>query len=417
MMIQKDKTIIRDLARQVADMADNPVQDQRRELWKKHNSLRPCRPMMLIFPEGSWGELLPHETLACEGKDARGIEWQLRSRIYTEEHFEDDTVVEKEWVVHKAIGSTGWGLEGKHIDSTEARGAWKFDPVIKEPADLKKLRFPEITVDEAATQRRLAEMQDLFGDILTVGLKGVSHISFHLMSQYTVLRGLEEVMLDMYENPGMLHDAMAFLAYGHRQVIRQYVEMNLLSFNNDGTYHNSGGNGYTDELPTEGFDPNRVRLCDMWGSAEAQEMAQVSPEMHNEFILAYEKPLLEPFGLTGYGCCEDLTRKLDYVLTIPQIRRISIAPWADVDACADRLKGDYLFSWKPKPQHLVGDFNESALRDYIGHTIDVCIENGCRLEMILKDTHTCEGRAERFDRWTQIARELIEEKAGVMNDE
>ena len=111
--------------------------------------------------------------------------------------------------------------------------------------------------------------------------------------------------------------------------------MNLLSLNNDSTYHNSGGNGYTDELPTPGFDPDRVRLCDMWGSAEAQEMAQVSPEMHAEFVLQYEKRLLGPFALTGYGCCEDLTRKMDDVFTIPNIRRISIAPSADVAACAE----------------------------------------------------------------------------------
>jgi hypothetical protein len=31
------------------------------------------------------------------------------------------------------------------------------------------------------------------------------------------------------------------------------------------------------------------------------------------------------------------------------------------------------------------------------------------LEIILKDTHTCENHPERFDRWTQICREVIGE--------
>ena len=214
-------------------------------------------------------------------------------------------------------------------------------------------------------------------------------------------------MLDMYENPGMLHDAMAFLEEGHKHILKQYLDLNLLSLNNDGTYHNSGGNGYTDELPMPGFDPDCVRLCDMWGSAEAQEMAQVSPEMHAEFILEYEKRLLEPFALTGYGCCEDLTRKLDYVFTIPNIRRISISPWADVDICAGKLQDKYIFSWKPMPAHLVGEFNTQLIRDYIRHALDVT--KGSVLEMILKDTHTCEHHPERFDEWTRIARELIDE--------
>jgi hypothetical protein len=402
----EERTILRDLAKQVADIADLPIMAERRELWKKHNSLQSVRPMMLIFPEGSWQELLPHSALKCQGEKARRIEWSLRSRVYYHEHFLDDTVIEKEWIVPKVIHNSGWGLQARHIPSTEARGAWHFDPVIKKPSDLKKLKIPEITYDEEASKRNLTEAQELFGDILDVKQKGVSHISFHLMNQYTGLRGLEEVMLDMHENPGMLHDAMAFLEGGHRHIIQQYADLNLLSLNNDSTYQNTGGNGYTDELPKSGFDPNRIRLCDMWGSAEAQEMAQVSPEMHAEFSLAYEERLLEPFGLTGYGCCEDLTRKLDDVFTIPNIRRISIAPSADVDACAEKLQGKYIFSWKPQPSHLVGEFNTQLIRDYIQHTLDVT--KNCVVEMILKDTHTCEHHPERFDQWTQIARELID---------
>ena len=252
-------------------------------------------------------------------------------------------------------------------------------------------------------------MQELFGDVLDVTLKGLQHISYHLMSQYTALRGLEEVMMDMYAEPQMLHDAMAFLEEGHRRILKQYVDQDLLSFNNDGTYHSSGGNGYTDELPLKDADPRHPRPQDLWASAEAQEMAQVSPEHHAEFILPYEKRLLEPFGLTGYGCCEDLTRKLDDVLTIPHIRRISISPWADVEQCAGKLKGNTIFSWKPNPVHLVGRFNEEAVRDYVRHTVDTAKSHGCVVEIILKDTHTCEHHPERFDRWTQIAREVIHE--------
>ena len=405
MISPAERKMLRDLAKQVADIASLPIMAERRELWKKHNSLQPVRPMILIFPEGSWGELLPQSVLKCEDRQARRIEWDLRSRIYYHEHFQDDTVIEKEWIVSKAIRNSGWGLSAQHVPSTEARGAWHFDPVIKDPADLKKLKIPEIIHDEAASERNLTQAQELFGDILNVKQKGVAHISFHLMNQYTGLRGLEDVMLDMYENPGMLHDAMSFLEEGHRHIIQQYVDMNLLSLNNDKTYQNTGGVGYTDELPKPGFDPDRVRLCDMWGSAESQEMAQVSPKLHAEFALQYEKRLLEPFALTGYGCCEDLTRKLDDVFTIPNIRRISISPWADVDVCAERLQNNYIFSWKPHPAHLVGDFNPRLIRDYIQHTVDVAKD--CVLEMVLKDTHTCQHQPERFDKWTQIARELV----------
>jgi hypothetical protein len=135
----------------------------------------------------------------------------------------------------------------------------------------------------------------------------------------------------------------------------------------------------------------------MWASAESQEMAQVSPRMHHEFAMQYEKRLLEPFGLTGYGCCEDLSRKLDDVFTIPHIRRISISPFADVAASAARLQGNYIFSWKPQPAHLVGDFDAERLKAYINNTLEITQAHGCVLEIILKDTHTVEFHPERFD--------------------
>jgi hypothetical protein len=130
--------------------------------------------------------------------------------------------------------------------------------------------------------------------------------------------------------------------------------------------------------------------------------------MHRDFAMRYERELLEPFGLTGYGCCEDLSRKLADVLALPHMRRISISPFADVDVSAERLGGRAIFSWKPQPAHLAGLFDEALIRAYIRHTLDVCQEHGCALEIILKDTHTCEHHPDRFDAWTRIAREEIE---------
>ena len=408
---QPDRTIVRDLAKQAAEIAALPVMAERREMWKHHNALGRMRPMVLVFPEGSWRELLTDADLQCRGEAARGIEWELRRRIYHHEHLHDDAVIEAEWFVDAVIHSTGWGLEPRWRDSSNPTGARGFDPVILEPADLDKLRQPQYTHDQGASDRHCADMTELLGDILEVKRRGVRHVSFHLLSEYSCRRGLGQAMMDMAADPQMVHDAMAVFADGARRRMEFYLANNLLSLNNDGTYHSSGGNGYTDELPAAGFDPTRVRPCDMWGSAESQELAQVSPEMHAEFALAYEKPLLAPFGLTGYGCCEDLTRKLDDVLAVPNMRRVSISPWADVDACAARLSGGYIFSWKPQPADLVGSFDAGRVRRYIRHTVDAARANGCVLEMILKDTHTCEGCCERFTQWTDIARELADAAA------
>jgi len=406
-MIQQDKDIIRGLAARVAEIAELPVMAEKREMWKRHHSLERVRPMVLVAPEGSWRELVPAESLQCEQWPARGIEQSLRQRIYQHEHIGDDTVIEKTWTVNKAVSNTGWGLAAEWIPSGDATGAGTFKPVIESAEDLKRLQYPGVAHDEAASERAFEEAQELFGDILDVQLKGVRTISFHLMNLYTHLRGLDQVMMDMYTEPEMLHEAMAFLEQGHHRLIDQYVEMNLLSLNNDDAYVYPASNGYSDELPPAGCDPSHIKPTDMWASAEAQELTLVSPEMTWEFAIQYEKRLLERFGLSVYGCCEDLTRKLDYVYEIANLRQVNISPFADVEKCAQQFRKDLIFSWKPHPSHLVGEFDERCIRAYLKHALDVT--QGLVFEMVLKDTHTCENHPERFTRWVEIATELAEQ--------
>lgn len=403
----KERTLLRDLAKRVKALAEAPIMAERRDLWRRHNRLEHVRPLVIVFPEGCWRELQPESALQCESAAARYIEDNLRAALRYDELIRDDTVIEAQWDVHKVIHETGWGLNQRWTPSVVDHGAGTFDPVLHTKDDLKKLRAPEVTYDETTTMRNLEQAEQLFGDILDVQLKGVTYVSFHFTCQYSMLRGLDQMLEDFCTNPEFVHETMTIFEEGHRRVIQQYCDLNLLSLNNDGAYNATGGVGYTDELPAPGFDGEHVRPCDMWASSEAQEMAVVGPAMHEEFVLQYERRLLEPFGLTGYGCCEDLSQKFDYVFKIPNLRRISISPFVrDLAYSAERLGNRYIFSWKPHPSHLVGDFDEAAVRKYIQHTLDVT--HGCVLEMVLKDVHTCENHPERFTQWTTMAQKLIE---------
>lgn len=413
---KKEISIIRDLARKVAEIADSQEMEKRRASWYAHNDLKSTRPLIMAFPEGAWGEMLTEDMMACEDKDIRAFEWELRRRIYEFEHFSGDQVIEKEWLVHRVHSWTSWGLEPQFHHAPQANGAFGFDPVLKDFSDIKKLTFPELVCDEKKTAEKLATAQELLGDILSVKSRGVAGVGFHLMKHYADLRGMEQMYMDMYDEPQFMHEILRILTEGNRRKVQQLFEHNLLSLNNDNTYNNTGGNGYTHELPQKDCNPNKIRPCDMWAMAESQQLASVSPEMHQKFLLPHEKALLKPFGLTGYGCCEDLTSKLESIFTIPHIRRISISPWANVDACANKLKGNYIFSWKPNPAHLCGDFDPDFLRDYIRHTLEAAKANGCVLEIILKDTHTVENHPERIDIFTKIARDLITEYYGDAPD-
>lgn len=58
----------------------------------------------------------------------------------------------------------------------------------------------------------------------------------------------------------------------------------------------------------------------------------------------------------------------------------------------------------------MGGFDEHAIGDCIDRSLDACAANDCVLEIILKDTHSCEHHPERFDRWSAICRQRIESR-------
>jgi hypothetical protein len=205
----------------------------------------------------------------------------------------------------------------------------------------------------------------------------------------------------------MVHDVMTFFTEGFQGLIDQLRAVKWIMLNNDQQYHYTGGLGYTDSLPDPGYDPTSVRTQDVWGAAEAQEFAQVSPEMHETFSLQYERRLLENFGLNGYGCCDDLTKKLDNVKKIKNLRRVAVCPWADVERCADQLQKDYIMTWKPQPAYLAGEvYDEAFVEQYLTETL----RRGKHgyMEIILRDTHTCRGELNRFTKFVESARRAID---------
>ncbi len=401
-----DRTTLRDLAKRVAEVAADPVQDRRREVWYAQNALKPIRPPVFVSPDGAWQELIPPASLESEAERAREIELALRKRIYAHEHFADDQVVDTNWDVSYAVSRTGWGIGPAIRHSEEDRGSYAWDAPIETRDDIEQIRTPTAEHDPEESERRLEWHQELFGDILDVRLHGVYWWTLGLIDEWTRLRGLTETLMDMAGDPEFVHAGLARLMEGKLAFVERLEELGVLSLNNGNDYVGSGCFGYSDELPHDSFD-GHVRLRDMWGFCEAQPMASVSPTMHEQFVLPYQVPLLEKFGLNCYGCCEPLDRHLGFLLArIPRLRRVSISPWADVRRSAEALGADVIFSWKPNPAHLAAvSFDEDGLRAEIRATLETAAEHGCPIEIVMRTTHTCNNEPDRFDRCARIAME------------
>jgi len=67
-MTGKDRSIIRELAARAAEVAALPVQEEKRRLWRRLNSLDPVRPMVMI-DQVCWNEMEVHSELALQCAD------------------------------------------------------------------------------------------------------------------------------------------------------------------------------------------------------------------------------------------------------------------------------------------------------------------------------------------------------------
>ena len=87
------------------------------------------------------------------------------------------------------------------------------------------------------------------------------------------------------------------------------------------------------------------------------------------------------------------------------MRRVSVNPWTNREIAATELEDKYIYSWKPNPASVING-SEEGQREDVRKTLEIA--EGCKLEVILKDTHTVAGHPEKISRWIQLAREEIE---------
>ena len=98
--------------------------------------------------------------------------------------------------------------------------------------------------------------------------------------------------------------------------------------------------------------------------ANSQEFQGVSPGMWREFCLEYQRPIIEQFGLSGYGCCENLTQKIDGVLSLKNLRIFVCSAWTSLEAVQEAVGQDYVIMWRQKASDVVfPDDVETIRRD------------------------------------------------------
>ena len=113
MLSSSDKKILRDLAYQVNEITLNPKWDEKRELWRKKNSLEKTRPLVLCSqPDEVWPEFVPRQSLQVEDKLFKEYEWYLRRRLYQNQYLPDDEIIHRKLYVPIIYSFSDW-IQGR----------------------------------------------------------------------------------------------------------------------------------------------------------------------------------------------------------------------------------------------------------------------------------------------------------------
>ena len=415
---EKDKSIIRDLTKKVAEIASLPVHKEKRDMWIRLNRLERVRPLIHIqaIDASIWVELIPDDQLQTTDVFCRSQEMALRKKIYCWENFPDDRVVDDvvicPIVIRGESRSTGFGMKVNMERPNMRFGAGLFKNTIEKESDIDKIQTnPQVWIDWEATEQNYERLCDLYDGTLRVEKRGPDFFWLTVMDTFIQWRGIQQMFVDLIERPKWIHEALERITVGHLNSIDQIEKLNVLSLGNGNTRLGSGGYGWTDQLPQPDFDGEHIRLKDLWARCATQIFtAGISPEMHDEFAIQYEKRLLERFGLGTYGCCEPLHNKMRFIRKIKNLRRVSMSPWVDIEVASAEVGKDYIYTHKPNPTIVsMESWHPELARAEMRDAFEKTREN--IVEVNLQDLHTVRYEPHRLTEWTQMALQLAEEYA------
>jgi len=397
-MIEKERQVIRELAKKYAEIANLPIQAERIKRLTDNNDLIAGRPPVWI-EELPWHEMNVNGELdlVCEDPSLRWIEDYFRKILFRWKYFQVDMVVENFFSVYKTCNSTGFGIKADEdiIKSDDANHivSHEYHDVLATEEDLEKITLPVITADKEQDAKNVAELEELFGDILPVRLRG--HGTYHApWDEISRLRGVDSLLYDLIDRPEFTHDLMDRLTNAYVAAFDQSLALGLLETN----------------LSNMHCTPAYATNSGIWFRGMAQIFASVSPAMHKEFDIDYAKRVYSKCGLAYYGCCEPLDTKIDMLKeNIPNLRKIGVSPWANEEVSAEKIGKDFVYARKPNPALVAGAFDAEVIKNETRKTVELCLKYGCSYELVLKDISTVSYKPENIFNWAKAVSETIDE--------
>ncbi len=408
MITAKDRAIVQELAKKYMELVCTEKQRKMVQRKRDTNDLKLTRPPV-ILGEIPWyqmdidGEL----ALTCEDERAREVELHFKKALYYFKYFKADNNFEPFFRIQKAVSSTGIGIDmrvsdTKHIDAENNIVSREFEDVLEDESSLELFHDPVFTLHPQRDAENMEYYSSLLGNSIPIRLYGYGYYPFVPWDKIARLRGVEPILMDMYDRPEYLHEIMKkFVSAANAEL--DFIEKQLGVDNDYSDLHCTPAT--VSGLTGEG-------LKGTWYRGAAQSFGVVSPSMFEEFEIEYIRPIAERFAYTYYGCCEPLDNKIEVIKKISNLRKIGCSPWAKVEACAEQIGGDYVLARKPNPANVAIKTDPEVIKKETEETVKDCIKYGCPYELVLKDISTVSNRPENLIVWAQTVSDVLDKYYG-----
>lgn len=404
MITKQDTERLRELAKRYHEIAASPKNLATRQEWVRFNTDKEGAPKVIV-DEIPWAEMDIDGELQnkCEGDFAKTLETFFLRNLYIHKHLTDDHVFDDYIKMAIPIVGCDYGISAQTI--VEGAQANRFADLLEEEKDIEKIRFQPISVLKEEYEKYAGIYEDIFHDILPIRHCGRS-VLFNAWDLLETWHGVENCLIDMVDRPEFLHAIMRRITDVTHHMIDELEKLRLLEGRQE-SFCYSPLYCEWDVSSEEGTGKNA------WTFGAAQIFSSASKDMHEEFELPYAKEIFARFRNVYYGCCEPLHDRMDMVDKMPNIRKVSISPFANARIAAENIGKKYIMSRKPTPAYVaMPSMNWDIVEAQIKDTLEACAENGVAVEFILKDITTVCHQPQRLWEWSRRAKRLVDEFEG-----
>lgn len=343
------------LANEVLEIEESADNQRLKSLWQGEESILPrmhrhgipkayVRPFTIGIEPQMWSEIIGFNLKEFFALPTVYFKSILEMMLYSYRNLKDDTPVTKDICLYLGAGfeASIFGLKQVfRIDTDPWVGR---EPLIKEKSDLAFMKIPDFYHDGC-----MPEIHRFYEEMKSLGKKRGFNIVFprFLKGPFGIaitLRGFENFLMDMKEDPAFAHKLMKFITTARKEWTKERA--NFL-----------------------GVEIEKGDLMN-----DDVNSSVISPQLYREFILPCEKELCEFHGGIRYWhSCGDVTGFLESILEIPSIDLLDVGPWTNLETAVKLFQGRMPIEIRTHPERInIYSATETEMRKLIDRVIEIC---------------------------------------------